>query len=421
MAMKKSMALLAASLLFLESSIRAQQPPSGFQPYTPPVVGGLPPSSRGLEQPVYVAERAMRDQGYPQSAGPSLPSEVFASNGLELDVDAAVPSVEQMTFFDAGTRIAVVGTETITIGDLVPPSKLTPQTVNNPQFEMAVRRALVEQVTRKSLAQRFVSHQAAGKSKKEREEARKQIELKTTKMFFERYVPSMKQSMGADSDLQFQEIISQKGQTLAGLKREFAETAWARAYIDENVPEKPIVELSEMQDYYNDHLDEFRKQSRVRFQIMSAMFNKYPNKPAAYQAIAEMWNEVYFGGAPFDAVAKRKSSGINASQGGRFDWVTQGALKSKPIDKAIFENQVRGLSQVIEDTDGFHVVEVLEREEASIRNFVETQAEIKKQLAKQKSDKIRTEFIKKVREETLVYTQWPQDIPGSQDISQLGQ
>ena len=96
-------------------------------------------------------------------------------------------------------------------------------------------------------------------------------------------------------------------------------------------------------------------------------------------------------------------------------------MKSAVIDKAIFENPLRRLSEILTDEDGYHIVEVLERQPASVQSFAEAQAEIRKILSKQTSTKLRTEFMKKVRAETPVFTKWPEDIPGSKDLSLLTQ
>jgi len=221
--------------------------------------------------------------------------------------------------------------------------------------------------------------------------------------------------------LELIEKLEQMGESLVSMQREFTESMWAQEHLRESVQEKPIVELSEMHDYYADHLDSYKRPAKARFQIISASLGKYPTKQASYQNVVEMWNEVFVGGAPFEAVARRRSTGVRAAEGGVFDWTSQGSLKSTAIDKAVFENPIRGLSQILEDQDGFHFIEVLERKPASAQSFAESQPEIRKLLMKQKADKIRADFIKKVRAETPVWTKWPADIPGSQDLSALTQ
>jgi len=402
--MKNYVPMLAVTLILGNACVCLAQQRSGFQPYTPTVVGGLPPSSKGLEQPVFVADRTLE---------PSLSS--------ESDLDAVPTTQQQMTLFEAGMLVAAVGEERVTVGDLIPADKLTSKMMANPQFEMMLRKELVEAVTRKALAQRFVNDKVSGKPPKERAQARKQIETQTRKIFHEKWVPMQMEKMKIESTLEFEEKLATAGKTLESMKRDFAESTWAQEHIRENVKENPVLNLFELQDYYNDHLDTFKRPARARFQMLSAIFDKYPNKQAADQAIREMGDEVYFGGAPFEAVAKRKSTDFKASEGGQFDWTTQGALKSTVIDKAIFENPLRRLSEILTDEDGYHIVEVLERQPASVQSFAEAQAEIRKLLTKQTSTKLRTEFMKKVRAETPVFTKWPEDIPGSKDLSLLTQ
>ena len=415
--MKYFLPLLAIQLtICADTGFGQHRVPSGYQPFTPTVVGGLPPNSQGLEQPVYVADRTFAISSQNEN---DVGLESLTANELGFDENLAIPTLEQMTLFHGGIVIAAVGDERIIVGDLIPIDKLTSKLVESPQFEMILRKELVETVTRKSLAQRFISEKVTAKPPKERAQARAQIGTKTTEIFYEQWVPKQKVKMEIVSDLEFEEKLAGQGKTLASMAREFAETTWAQEYLRAGVPEKPIINLSELQDYYNDHIDSFRRPARVRFQMLSAEFSKYKTKLAAEQAIAEMGNEVLFGGAPFEAVAKRKSTDFRASEGGRFDWTTQGALKSKVIDETIFKNPIRGLSEIIVDEDGYHIVEVLEREPGYVQSFVDAQAEIRKTVTKQKVTKLRTEFIKKVRTETPVWTKWPQDIPGSKDIREL--
>lgn len=417
--LKMKIAISTLAILLLSSNCHAQQEPNRYQPYTPTVVGGLPPGSKGLEQPVYVADRVAPNQLTDTTAG--APSDFLSASSLGFDVTKVVPSTDKMDRFEAGMLIAVVGEDPVLIGDLFPINKLTPNVTSDSQFEMAMRKGLMEIVTRKALAQRFLNDKVSGKAVKDRAEAKKQMKTQTAKIFHQKWIPMQMEQMKCESSLEFQEKLAEAGKTLQSMMRDFAERTWAQEHVREKVPENPIIELSELSDYFQEHIDDFKRPARARFQMLSANFSKFPSKQDAFQAIADMGNQVLLGGAPFSAVAKRQSTGLGASEGGLFDWTTQGALKSKEIDKAIFENSVRGLSQVIETSDGYHIVEVLEREQAYTQTFAQAQAEIRKVLVQQKVTKQRNDFIAKVRVETPIWTKWPEDIPGSQNISLLQQ
>ena len=419
--MKNLIVQFVIGLVLASSCAIAQQDANRYQPYQPTVVGGLPPGSKGLEQPVYVADRVLPQPTSSVDVTDGIAPAYLSASNLGFDESKIVPAANKMNRFESGERVAVIGEEPVLVGDLFPVNKLTPQILNHPQFEMQLRKLLMEVVTRKALAQRFIDDKVSGKPLKERGEARKQMKTQTAKIFHQKWVPMQMQKMGCNSMLEFEQKLAEAGKDLKTMQVDFSENTWAQEHVREKVPETPNVELSELNDYYADHIDEFKRPARVRFQLLSADFSKFSSKEEAFKAIADMGNQILLGGAPFGAVAKRQSTGLGASDGGLFDWTIQGELKSKEIDKAIFANPVGGLSQIIENSDGFHIVEVLQREAAYTQTFTQAQADIRKSLVDKKAAKMQKDFIKRVREETAIWTKWPEDIPGSHDISELQQ
>jgi hypothetical protein len=198
---------------------------------------------------------------------------------------------------------------------------------------------------RKALAQRFVNDQVSGKSVKEREEGERHIRRKVTQIFYDSIVPDMKKKQKCETDEEFYAFLEKSQMTLQTLQNDYAETMLARQCINENVPEKPSAELIDLAEYYDDHIDDFKKPAKARFQILTAEFSKHPSKEAAFGAIAEMGNQV-IGGRPFETVARSMSNGYAASEGGYYDWTTQSALKSKVIDEVVFSIEPQKLSQI---------------------------------------------------------------------------
>ena len=56
----------------------------------------------------------------------------------------------------------------------------------------------------------------------------------------------------------------------------------------------------------------------------------------------------------------------------------------KEIDTALFSLPVGQLSDIIKTKDGFHIIRVIERQDASKVDFVEAQVEIRKKLESEK-------------------------------------
>lgn len=383
--------------------------------YNPTVVGGLPPRSKGLEQPVYVADRSMPTANFPISIG-DMEFPNYADPNLEQTPNTA-PRVDMKKFL-AGEPVAIIGEERILVGHLMDPKKVTPEIVDSYSFEPQLRKALVEVVMRKALSQKFIRDQISGKPLKEQEEGRRKIQAKLTQAFYDKALPDIMKSQKCETLDQFTAVLGKSGMTLTNLKDDWAERMLANECVRDNVKEKPQIELSELVDHYETHANDYQQLAKARFQILTATFAKYPNRSAAMDAIVEMGNQVFFG-APFETIAKNLSSGFNAKEGGHFDWVSKGALKSKSIDEAVFTLPLQKLSQVIEDSDGYHIVRVLERKDAYVVPFSEVQSDIRKKLADTKRKQEEKDFLAKVRDETPIWTRWPEDIPGAMPISQV--
>ena len=333
------------------------------------------------------------------------------------DVPSPGPTAGEM--FAASHVVAVVGEERVLVGDLYPADRVTIEMLNNPEFQMHLRKSLKMSIQQKCLAQHFVNSQTTGKPKKERDDVRAKMMAKTAEIFHTKVLPEQVKKAKLETEAEFVQMLEEQGTSLASMMRSFAEQVWADQALREGVKEKPTIELEELRDYYDQHPDQWQRPSRVKFRIMTANFSKYPNRDAAYQAVVEMWNQVYYGGAPFEAVAKKLSTGFSADEGGNFDWTRRGVLKSAQIEEAIFTIPIRALSQVIEDTDGFHVVEVLERQDAYEMTFPQAQGEIRESILKTKRNNMENDYRKKIQELTPIWTRWPQDIPGSRDLSEL--
>lgn len=344
-------------------------------------------------------------------------AQVQQASANDVPVDNSLSTGGEL--FAASYIVAVVGEERVLVGDLFPAEKVTAQMIENPEFQMHLRKSLKMSIQQKCLAQYFVNSQATGKPKKERDDIRAKMMAKTAEIFRTKVLPEQVKRAKLETEAEFIQMLESQGTSLASMMRSFAEQVWADQALREGVKEKPTVFLDEMQDYYDQHPDQWQRPSRARFRIMSAVFSKYPNREVAYQAIAEMWNQVYFGGAPFEAVAKKLSTGFSADEGGTIDWTRRGALKSKQIDDAVFAIPVRALSQVIEDTEGFHVVEVLERQNAYQMTFPQAQGEIKESILKNKKALLENDYKKKIQDLTPIWTRWPEDIPGSRDLNEI--
>ncbi len=163
------------------------------------------------------------------------------------------------------------------------------------------------------------------------------------------------------------------------------------------------VEPEQMLAYYREHAAEFEQPARARWEQLTVKKSPGRSREEAYATLAAMGNQV-LDGQPFAEVARRHSEGPTAARGGLRDWTTPHSLVSSVLDQALFTLPVGVLSPILEDEQGFHIIRVLERQEASRMPFEEAQVQIREKLLEARRTAKMNEYLAKLREEIPVWT-----------------
>lgn len=215
--------------------------------------------------------------------------------------------------------------------------------------------------------------------------------------FAKNVLPVLLKEAKVKTEAEFAAKLKEKGTTLESVKREFIEQALYQEWMKKEATDDKEVTHDEMLRYYYEHFDEYKYEAKARFEVLHASFKRHRDRQEAWRLICELGNEVVRG-RPFAEAAKARSEGLHADRGGAWDWTTKGSLRSKAIDAAIFSLPVGQLSDVLEDGSGFSIVRVVERKEAGVKSFRETQAEIRTKIKDDRKEKHRKEAMAKFLE-----------------------
>jgi hypothetical protein len=206
-------------------------------------------------------------------------------------------------------------------------------------------------------------------------------------------------------DLRLDRLLKDNKSSLQIQEQAFMERMLGQMHLRQKANIAPEITHEQMLQYYREHIDEFQVPMRARWEQLSVLFKRTPDRELAGNMIAEMGNRVRFGGAPFHAVAQKYSQEKNAERGGFHDWTTYNDLSiSLPINDVVFTIELNKLSWIVEDEDGWHIVRVLEREAAHVRPFSEAQIEIKEKLKIEMQNKAFREYVEGLRKKTPVWT-----------------
>jgi hypothetical protein len=234
-------------------------------------------------------------------------------------------------------------------------------------------------------------------------EALESIRGRLGKVFEEKEVARRLESLKLNSRAELEEKLASWGTSLAQEKQAFIEKAVSQQWGYEQLRDEEVVTHEQLLDYYHSHLEDYEHPTRVRWEHLEVTFAKHPDRREAWQLMAGMGNAV-MQGYPFAQVAKEHSEGAMARKGGQREWITQGSLKSDVIDRSLFSLPVGALSPILEDETGFHIVRVVEREDAHRTPFEEVQNEIREAIKKENEKDRMKEFIARLREEIPVWT-----------------
>lgn len=152
--------------------------------------------------------------------------------------------------------------------------------------------------------------------------------------------------------------------------------------VDEaKVGERITVPDAELRKLYDANKDQFRTPDRVHVRhILLKTTDKPKDEIPKIRARAEELLKQLKAGADFAELAKKNSEDVgSAVKGGDIGWIVKGQTVAN-FESAAFSLKPKELSGVITTEYGFHILQVLEKEDARVKPF----EEVKDQLAKER-------------------------------------
>jgi hypothetical protein len=359
--------------------------------------------------------------GYAPQQNPNMP----AMPGAGADANGGVPSASSdmqslqvlpgpRQDFDDGRVVATVGSVPVLAGDVrgminqAIRNKMIPEPPEGQEemlYRMAMRPVLKQMVEMKLVindAKQTIPAAGLGK-----------IEQEMNREFDKTEIPRLMEMYKVSNQHELDEELRKTGSSLDWERRSFFDRNLYLGWRQQQVKGDEVVPLANVIGYYQEHLPDYEFPAQARWEEVMVSFDNFPDKSAAYAAIAQAGNQL-MQGAPFADVAKSASQGATSDKGGAYDWTTQGSLACKALDEALFTLPVGALSQIIESNRGFHVIRVVERKAAGKKSFEDAQVDIKKQLKEDTRKKQTEKYLAELHKKTPVWTIFS-DQPGGLD------
>jgi parvulin-like peptidyl-prolyl isomerase len=229
--------------------------------------------------------------------------------------------------------------------------------------------------------------------------------------FEQQEIPLLMKQMNVGSRPELERELCRLGSSLNDAKRSFNERVIASEWMRSKIKVDEDISPIEIHDYYQEHLTDYDYPAQARWEELMIRKNRFKDPAEAYAELARLGNAAAQLAVAnrdpakpiFTDVAKAKSDGFTAKDGGQYDWTSKGA-KKPPIDDVLFSLPVGQMSLIQESETGFHIIRVLERKEAGRKPFTEVQVKIRETLKDERLHVAQEKYLAELREQASIET-----------------
>ena len=181
--------------------------------------------------------------------------------------------------------------------------------------------------------------------------------------------------------------------------------------LDREVRSGVMVAESDMKRYFQEHRDRFALSEEYTLSQILIRPRSPDDTADAKEKVREVMARLKQGES-FEDLALRFSDGPNASHGGHLGLVRQGELLPG-IEQAIAHLMPGGISDVIETSDGFHIMKLEDKKPKQFRPYEEVRAEIQGLVFQQKNEDVFQAWLAELKNKAYIEIKFESALSGS--------
>ena len=199
------------------------------------------------------------------------------------------------------------------------------------------------------------------------------------------------------------QALDKDGMTFNGYKQDVKEQLQRQQLVRREIRAKIVVTDEEIGEYYRQHRDEYEGKEAIRIkQIL------IPIPAGVDPAIRERGRELAASilkrikdGEPFEALVAQYSQGPAVAAGGDIGYVERGFMLPE-MEKVALSLEAGEVGPVIESTQGFYIIQVVDKRGAGLKPITEVRQEIQMKLEDEKAAKKFDQWVAELRNKSLV-------------------
>ena len=200
------------------------------------------------------------------------------------------------------------------------------------------------------------------------------------------------------SEKEYQDALAGIDMSEAELTRKITRGMAIEQLIKNHVIQGTAVSDAESRAFYDQNARMFEKpeQIQARHILIKVEGDVTEEQKAEARTKIEMIRKKAVDGGDFAALASEYSEGPSRAKGGDLGYFSRGQMV-KPFDDAAFALEPGKISEVVETQFGYHIIEVTDRQPASVVSYETAQAQIVERLKQEKSRREIRQYIETLR------------------------
>ncbi len=198
------------------------------------------------------------------------------------------------------------------------------------------------------------------------------------------------------TDAELEDALGKEGFTLKEMRERLERQSIIRHIQDMEVRGKVVVSPLEVEDYYQNHQDEFSSEGTLRASTITIKKSDEAREKGLTDEEARTKlqgiRKKILSGQDFAAMAREFSQDTSAKEGGITGWIQRGEMIPE-IDTILFSLTPGQVSEIIETPMGYHIFRVEERKEKYKKTFEESRDLIYEKIYREKTMKRFQEWI----------------------------
>jgi len=202
------------------------------------------------------------------------------------------------------------------------------------------------------------------------------------------------------SEKEYQDALAAIDMKEADLTQKITRGMAIEQLIKNHVVQGTDVSDEESRAFYDQNANMFQKpeQIQARHILIKVEGNATEEQKTEARTKIDMIRKKAMDGEDFAALASEYSEGPSSTKGGDLGLFSRGQMV-KPFDNAAFALEPGKISEVVETQFGYHIIEVTDRQPASVISYETAQPQIVEQLIQEKSRREIREYIETLRAE----------------------